>query len=613
MFIGICAAGTTAHHVQRLERPQTHLLLFTISPANTMQFLPQNVLVRVLQHVKQSQRLTSCALVSTAWAEAAAMATSDIYSRTRDSERFMPWLQHHGSHVTSFQCDMSRHPTTRIDWDDSDDSDDDIPLCNRRFPVPLVGKTVWATLPCSNLMKLTLSGCAIQLSTLMQVATGLTSLTLNMDKHQDFSGGLQSLTALHALPALQYFNLTVRPHQSSGLPYNYQPSDNDVLHSCVISGLTNLTSLQLTGVLALESLQPFNLLTNLHHLEMKLDLEVEDPADAGQQSFRQLQALTHLSMRLRGGKLVSTSSSPAFAGCSGLQELRLHSTRVDASAFYGLTGLTKLHLWVADVVEDGAVGVVALLGHISSMQQLQDLALDKRFLAAAVAVRDSDAAACGGITASAKLKCLRVCGLSLPRASWVHLFPPGRRLLQLHQFELCFGGTCAFDCSALEQLVHCCPAIEYLSSVVMKLFAQDVSLAPLLRLQQLARLECPRVVDDAGSVGVLARLSSLTSLCLSACPGLSDVGLLQLTALTGLQVLAVRLQDGSNHRLSVVEVIQPGNHHASFMVSTWYGLHGCRAIVVISGKCIVAVCVCLQQQTLRFVSCSRCSHCLQMR
>ena len=588
-----------------LNDHQTHLLLFTISPAHTMQFLPQNVLVLVLQHVEQSQRLTSCALVSTAWAEAAAMATSDICSRTRDSERFMPWLQHHGSHVTGFQCDMSRHPTTRIDWDDSDDSDDDIPLCNRR---PLVGKTVWATLPCSNLIKLTLSGCAIQLSTLLQVATGLTSLTLNMDKHQDFSGGLQSLTALHALPALQYFNLTVRPHQSLG---SHTTTNPVTTMCCVISGLTNLTSLQLNGVLALESLQPFNLLTNLHHLEMKL--EVEDPADAGQQPFRQLQALTHLSMRLRGGKLVSTSSSPAFAGCSGLQELRLHSTRVDASAFYGLTGLTKLHLWVADVVEDGAVGVAALLGHISSMQQLQVLALDKRFLAAAVAVRDSDAAACGGITASAKLKCLRVCGLSLPRASWVHLFPPGRRLLQLHQFELCFGGTCAFDCSALEQLVDCCPAIEYLSSVIMKLFAQDVSLAPLLRLQQLARLECPRVVDDAGSVGVLARLSSLTSLCLSAWPGLSDVGLLQLTALTGLQVLAVRLQDGSNHRLSVAEVIQPGNHHASFMVSTWYGLHGCRAIVVISGKCIVAVCVCVQQPTLRFVSCSRCSHCLQMR
>jgi hypothetical protein len=479
---------------------------------------------------------------------------------------------------------MSRRATFLID-DTSDDSDDDF-FCSRR---PLVGKTVWATLPCSNLLKLTLAGCAVQLSTLLQVAIGLTSLTLDMDSYQDSVGGLPSLTALHTLPALQYFNLTVR---NSGRSFNHQPSDEDVLQSCVISGLTTLTGLQLTGVLTQESLQPFSFLTNLQHLDMKLKLAVEDTADAQQQPFAQLQALTHLSMRLRGGKLVSTSSSPAFAGCRGLQELYLYSARVDASAFHGLTGLTKLHLWVADAVEDGAVGVAALLGHMSSMQQLQDLALDKRYLAARLALRDSDAATCGAITASANLKCLGVCGLLLPRASWVHLFPPGRRLPQLHKFELCFGGTCTFDCSAFEQLVDCCPGIQNLSSENMKLFEEGVSLAPLLRLQQLARLECPHVVDGDASVGVLARLSSLTSLCLRAWPGLSDVGLLQLTALLRLQVLAVSLQDGRNHRLSVIEVIQPGSHHAGFMVSTWWGLHGYRAVVSHCWKCIMAVCVC---------------------
>jgi hypothetical protein len=427
-----------------------------------------------------------------------------------------------------------------------------------------------------------------------------------MIRNQDFVRGLPSLTALHALPALQELHLTVRPDRiNSGLPYNYQPSDEDVLPSCVISGFTALTGLQLNGVLALESLQPFSVLTNLQHLEMKLNLEVEDTADAvqaGQQPFKQLHALTHLAINIPACKLVSTSSSPAFAGCTGLQELHLYYARVDASAFLGLTGLTKLHLWVATVVENGAVGVAALLGHVSCMRNLQDLALDNGFPAALVALQDTDAAACGAITASANLTSFYVTGVSLPRAAWVHLFPPGRRLLQLHKFDLCFGGIGSFDRPALEQLVDCCPAIQVLTEKNMRLFGLDVSLEPLLRLQQLAQLECPRVVDGDASVGVLARLSSLTKLQLRAWPGLSDAVLLQLTALTGLQGLSVWVPDSKNHRLCAVEVIHPLKpDHASFRVSTWEGAT-LRVLIVIAGNCTGTVAssgwMCVKQPVL---------------
>jgi hypothetical protein len=277
--------------------------------------------------------------------------------------------------------------------------------------------------------------------------------------------------------------------------YHYELSDENMLPSCVISGLTTLTRLELSGGLALESLQPFSCLTTLQHLSLNLDLGVEDTGDAlhsGQQPFKQLQALTHLSMRLHGCKLVSTSSSPTFSGCTGLQDFcffGVYTPSIDASAFCGLTGLTKLHLWVAAVVETGAAGVAAaLLGHISRMQQLQDLALVRGRLAATVSLRDVEAAACGALTASTNLKSVDVSGLRLPRAAWAHLFPPSRRLLQLQKFELCFSGTDAidiarFDCSAFEQLVDCCPAIQSLSFSNMSLFEEGVSLAPLLRLQ----------------------------------------------------------------------------------------------------------------------------------
>jgi hypothetical protein len=511
-----------------------------------MRALPEDVLVKVLRHVDQAERLASCALVSTAWAKAAAVATDDFKIHTIDFEPFMPWLQHHGSHVTSF--------TSSFEGDSND-------------------KGLLSMLPCKNLQELTLVEWWVSLGPsedgpgILHAATGLTSLHLKIGDHEELLGGLLSLTALHALPALQHFDMYVG---------DTRPSDNDEyadqLPSCVISGLTTLTRLRLSGVLALESLQPFSCLTKLQHLTLDLDLVVADTADAvqsEQQPFKQLHALTYLSMQLHGVQLVSTSSSPAFSGCLGLQELHLHSAMVDASVFQGLTGLRVLDVTVFDVVKDAKVGgAAALLRHTACMQQLQCLMLVKgRFRSATVALRDAEAAACGAVTASKNLKRFDVSGLSLPRAAWVHLLPPSRRLLQLHSFELCFGGTGAFDCSALKQLVDCCPAITKLSFQNLLLFKQDVSLAPLLRLQQLSWLECPSVVDGAASVGVLARLTSLKRLYLRASPGLTEVGLLQLTALTGLQELRVGTAGWDRPWRKTVALMQ-GQHDLQFEVST---------------------------------------------
>ena len=524
-----------------------------------MRALPEDVLVLVLRHVNQAERLSACALVSTGWAKAAAMASDAIDICTDNEDKLMPWLRHHGSHVTRFTCAYNGAPDE---------------------------KEVFSMLPCRNLQDLTLYKWEVVLLEPMHgvlcAATGLTGLHLVLEESDDlWEGGLSACTALHALPALQHFDLSVQRVK------HYGSSDEDLLPSGVISGLTTLTRLELRGGVALVSLQPFSCLTRLQHLNLNLGYGVVDTANAvqsGQQPFKQLQALTHLlSMRLKGGKLVSTSSSPAFSGCSGLQEICLN-TPVDASAFHGLTVLTKLHVWASAFLESapsGSAGVVALLGHISRMQQLQDFALVRGHPATAVSLRHADAAACGAIPASANLKCFDLTGLWLPRASWAYIFPPGRRLLQLQKFELCFsnaGGvdTALLDCSAFEHLVDCCPAIQELSFQNLSLFEQDVSLAPLLRLQQLARLECPHVVDGAASVGVLARLSFLRNLRLYASAGLTDVGLLQLTALTGLQELHVI--DDRDFSLSFMEVM-PRGRSAAFVVSTLEGLPSCRALL----------------------------------
>jgi hypothetical protein len=526
----------------------------TVRHPHMMRALPQDVLVLVLRHVDQAERFSSCALVSTAWAKAAAMASDAVSICTSDLEPCITWLQHHGSHVTRFDCAY-------------DEARDD--------------RGVLSTLPCKNLQELILHDWDIPLGPmegrpgLLHAVTGLTKLHLDLQDQENLVGDLLSLTALHALPALQHFNLSVRECLD-----HYGPDVSDELPTSVISGFTSLVRLELSGEVGVQSLQPFSSLTRLQHLNLDFNVVVGDNEEAvqlGQQPFAQLQALTHISISIPDCELVSTSSSPAFSGSTGLQELNLYYTVIDPWAFHGLTALRSLELFVNPADQRGiAGGVAVLLRHIASMQHLQRLVFSTGY-AASLAVGGAAAELCGAVTTSAHLAYLNLIGLRLPRNAWVHMFPPGRRLPQLHGFEVCFAAPAPsvdpnqFDCVALGQMVNCCPAIKCLSYSNLSLFEQNMSLAPLLRLQQLARLECPYVVDGAASIGVLARLPSLTSLHMHAWPSLSEAGLLQLTALTGLQELAVTAQGDRYKSLSVLE----GSFFFRATVSTLAALRVC--------------------------------------
>lgn len=329
-------------------------------------------------------------------------------------------------------------------------------------------KHVLTTLPCSNLLKLSLCDWAVQLdwrakdSPGILQATGLTYLELKMYNQRDLAGGMSPLTALHALPALQRFDLSVQDalSASSRMYSNMNnPFDADQhLPSCVIKGLTTLTGLRFNGVLGLESFQPFSRLSKLQHLHMNLQLGVwdEDSVQPELEPFAQLQALTHLSLDIAKCKGVSTSSSPPVAGCTRLQELHLAAPTLDASVLQGLTGLRRLYVWVP-AVEGGADGVAALLSYVGHMQLLERLVLAGQSGSAVAALGVSDRELGRAVTASVNLAYLDLTGLKLLRSAWVHLFPVGRQRLQLLEFKLCFADISAFgdllDCSALEQMV----------------------------------------------------------------------------------------------------------------------------------------------------------------
>lgn len=500
--------------------------------------LPQNVLVHVLQHVDQSERLGSAALVNSTWATAAVMATDAILlSKAADDEdtwqpviegKLLPWLQHHGQYVTSLSC--------RDSWS-------------------VFGLYIIRTLPgTSNLQELCLDNCAMQLAPtdqhpgILQAATGLTAVDFSMADADDFiPDGLGSLTALHALPALQSFSLSVREEQ--GLDDDYDPGDQDVLPSSVLCGLTGLTRLFLYGVLALESLQPFSCLSSLQQLHLQPYIPLVDAAGAveqGQQPFRQLHALTRLELAIPECTLVSTNARPAFAGCTALQSLSL-AIGVHASAFQGLTGLTSLCVKVPAVIEGGAAGVAAALAHISRMPHLELLVLECRDDSRApVALHGHTAQLCGVVTGCAGLERLNLSGLVLPPAAWSDLFPPGRQLLQLHSLHVKWDDAwwdvkgARLDGDELRHLVRCCPGLTSLGSDVLSAFRPGLCLEPLLELRQLESLDCTSVDDGPGSMGVLTRMRWLKRLTVVAGSSLSDAGLLQLTVLTGLEHLMVK-------------------------------------------------------------------------
>jgi hypothetical protein len=291
-----------------------------------MAALPQHVLVLVLKRINQDERLKSCALVSTAWAEAAAMATDAVNCCTgnlADLAIFKPWLDHHGLHVTN------------LSW-----------AYNGRDEY---GKQVLSTLPCRNLQQLSLFDWRVQLdgyeSPLLQASTGLTYLDLHVYtqyERVDYCGdigGLGELTALQDLSALQRFELSVGEARALK-DYGYMSSwscSSDTVPSSVIDALsTSMTRLSFNGVLALKSFQPFSCLVKLRHLYMNLQLGVqEDTAMSVQQPFAHLQALTFLSLCMEEPKLNRTSSVPPLAGCSGLQELHLYSPSLDEATSQG--------------------------------------------------------------------------------------------------------------------------------------------------------------------------------------------------------------------------------------------------------------------------------------
>lgn len=84
------------------------------TPITSINQLPQPVLVHILRHVPQQDRLLCCALVGRAWPAAAAEATTavQVLARAPWFSSFEPWLKQHTAQVTKmqFSANLGAHP-----------------------------------------------------------------------------------------------------------------------------------------------------------------------------------------------------------------------------------------------------------------------------------------------------------------------------------------------------------------------------------------------------------------------------------------------------------------------------------------------------------------------
>jgi hypothetical protein len=213
--------------------------------------LPHEVLVRVLQFIPLSERLSCCALVSTAFAAAAAEATATIDSeglRSSYVSHLPQWLSKHG-HVRVLDIthpqDAGTGTARQLD-----------------------------ELPCPNLTDMCLREFEAQLAPssskpgVLSTATGLTRLLLDYCTCTDGWEGLDSIAALTNLRFLKLVldDIPLPAHNGSARSSTSDDWAESKARdgSVFLSSLLQLTSLDLSRNTDDDTLQPLSRLTNLH-------------------------------------------------------------------------------------------------------------------------------------------------------------------------------------------------------------------------------------------------------------------------------------------------------------------------------------------------------------
>lgn len=499
---------------------------------NSISMLPMALLARILQHVPQEERLASCALVSKAWAAAAAAATVSIHVEGLNSSKtasLQSWVELHARQLQSLRLQ-------RRYW-------------QSRSPLQL---------PCAELQQLSvlhLSGVqpllqkahvnASSSSTQPPFLPALKDLRL-ISLTADNAGTLLQFASCTGVTQLRLESVTFLPPGAKTYASRDRALEEQAAHttSAALGLLKSMTQLQ-----------------RLHFVAGP----VERQAWMGAVFTTSITALT-LSLDMRRSALPCVPQS--LSRLVDLQELSLdlEGDGIDPHLLAGMSLLQRLTLQDCALLPDpaGVAGPDALLAAVGSIQQLQHLVVtvERGVVRPAHALTSAKPSSCAALTASNHLTHMEVGNDShqpLPMGASQHMFPPGLSRPQLRTLILSWqevqGDThvTPFVTGAeLADMISACPALNSLD--IVGALQQGSSCSSLLKLPETCRELC--VGGDAfgdTAADTLKQLTQLTSLRWTCSDTLTDAGLYKLTALTGLQELYLRDDDGLSDALMVDE------------------------------------------------------------
>ena len=478
--------------------------------------LSECVLQQIMLQLDLHDRFTSAALVCTAWQQAAVAATQHLVitppsATVTKLQGVLAWLH-------------TPHQLTGLEL-------------HGGHGIPI------AALPCPQLQYLALDSFKVQLTPrgtfpgLLHAATALTYLAL---LRVTVLGGSQQLTALSVLTDLQ--QLVLSELQEPSLQYAALPSS-------LLPHLLQITHLQIVCGLSDAALAHLGALTSLQHLQLE-----RLGADTTPAALEPLSCLQHLTgLWLEGAHFTfeaysnspsssasnssSSSSRRPPASLTALRSLQLHACNgIEPEVLGPLTALESLQLKLTPV-EGAAEGAASFLSLLSRLQHLTELELH----AALPHAVTSPCSAYSALTASSKLQSLRLSALCMPAAAWQWVFPVGglrgQQLAHLTHVRLSYCEP-PLSADGLKGLARCAGVRSLaLHAPLQHLHAVDASTA-LQQLSSLTELSISHVGDEWTS-HVLAALTGLSALMIVQPSSVTDVGVLQLTALQQLSSLWV--------------------------------------------------------------------------
>lgn len=325
----------------------------TASTSTTIQELPNAAILRMLGHVPAKQRLSCCALVSTAWAAAATAATTEVSTCLSSVQlaALSPWLQKHGPALTSIcvQAEgIGQHPLSLPSFQSG--------VEHRRLELP-------AALLLPNLVRLDCRNLHLHIQAQASIGAGSShqdSMVVALPRLQELYLGFCRV-AMSDLAALQVPQLTklvlecLGPSQPASHPEPSFPLDptspravfirqvQEVLPSLLWQN-PQLLVLRLDGFEDLRNapiapLAPFSALSALQHLQ-DCSITYCDAAPSFVQGL--CSNLTALELQWIGAP-PSLTRKPAH-GWPHLRRLRIRHAHIDPAVLCGMQQLLHLSL-----------------------------------------------------------------------------------------------------------------------------------------------------------------------------------------------------------------------------------------------------------------------------